>query len=119
MRAPGLLVLASLIVAVAIVLARDPEEPWAVGLFIIALGVATGAGAFAWQQRTRSSGQGRRASPPRRADALRRAFESGAIVAALLWLRAVDGLSLLTAIFVLAAFVVAELVLSARPQSAR
>jgi hypothetical protein len=43
----------------------------------------------------------------------------GAIVAALLWLRAVDGLSLLTGLFVVAAFVGAELVLSARPQSSR
>ena len=119
MRGPGLLVVVGLVVAVLVVVARDPEEPWAVALLIMSLAVATGAGAFAWQQRRRPSVDGRRAPRPRRADALRRAFESGAIVAALLWLRAVDGLSLLTAIFVLAAFVVAELVLSARPVSSR
>ena len=119
MRGSGLLVALCLVVAVLVVLTRDPEEPWAIALLILSLGVATGAGAFAWQQRTRRAGDARRAPRPRRADALRRAFESGAIVAVLLWLRAVDGLSPLTAIFVLAAFVVAELVLSARPASSR
>ncbi|HEY3218573.1 MAG TPA: hypothetical protein VGK15_05760 [Candidatus Limnocylindria bacterium] len=119
MRGAALLVVASLVVAAVVVLARDPEEPWAVALLIASLGVATGAGAFAWQQRPRPTDQGRRAVWPRRTDALRRAVESGAIVVALLWLRAVDGLSLLTAIFVVAAFAVSELVLSARPVSPR
>ena len=64
--------------------------------------MATAAGAFAWQQRT-PRGARRRSPLPRRADALRRAAGMGAIVAALLWLRAVDGLSLLTGLFVLAA----------------
>jgi len=50
---------------------------------------------------------------------LRRAVESGAIVTALLWLRVVDGLSPLTTIFVVASFVVAELVVSARPHASR
>lgn len=118
MRGPGLLVLAGILVAALVVLTRDPEEPWAVALLILSLGLATGAGAFAWQQRASRASE-RRAPRPRRADALRRASESGAIVAALLWLRAVDGLSPLTAIFVVGAFVVAELVLSARPQSSR
>jgi uncharacterized membrane protein YidH (DUF202 family) len=117
-RGPGLLVLASLLVVLAIVLSRDPEEPWALGLVIVALGVATAAGAFAWQQRA-PRGARRRTPRPRDADVLRRAVETGAIVAALLWLRAVDGLSLLTGIFVVAAFVAAELVLSARPQPSR
>jgi len=117
-RGPGLLVLASLLVVLAVVLSRDPEEPWALGVVIVALGVATAAGAFAWQQRT-PRGARRRSPRPRRADALRRAAGMGAIVAALLWLRAVDGLSLLTGLFVVAAFVAAELVLAARPQSSR
>ena len=118
MRGSGPLVLAGILVAVAVVFTRDPEEPWAVALLILSLGLATGAGAYAWQQRPSRTGE-RRGPRPRPADALRRAFESGAIVAALLWLRAVDGLSPLTAVFVVAAFVVAELVLSARPQSSR
>jgi hypothetical protein len=40
-------------------------------------------------------------------------------VALLLWLRALDGLSLLTAAFIVATFLVAEVVLSARPHSSR
>ncbi len=119
MRGPGLLVLASLVIAVAVVLARDPEEPWAVAIVIVALGLAVGAGAYAWQQRSPSGGARRRTPLPRRGETLRRAGESGAIVTALLWLRAVDGLSPLTAIFVVASFVVAELVLSARPHASR
>ncbi len=119
MRGPGPLLVASLVIAIAVVLARDPEEPWAVAILIVALGVAVGAGAYAWQHRSPSGGPRRRAPRPRRSDALRRAAESGAIVTALLWLRAVDGLSPLTAIFVVASFVVAELVLSARPRASR
>jgi len=118
-RGPGLLVLASLVVALVVVLARDPEEPWAVAGLIVSIGLATGAGAYAWQQRSPRAGERRRAPRPLRRDALRRAAESGAIVTALLWLRAVDGLSPLTGIFVLASFVVAELVVSARPHVPR
>ena len=118
MRGPGLIVVACLVVALAVVLTRDPEEPWAVALVILSLGLATGAGAVAWQLRSPGAGKRRRLPRPR-IDALRRAAEIGAIVTLLLWLRAVDGLSPLTASFVIAAFVVAELVLSARPQSSR
>jgi hypothetical protein len=46
-------------------------------------------------------------------------MEIAAVVALLLWLRALDGLSVITAVFVVATFVVAELVLSARPHSSR
>jgi hypothetical protein len=118
-RGPGLIVLACLVVAFAVLLTRDPEEPWAVALLILSLGAATAAGALAWQQRAPRTGERRRAPLPRRAAALRRAAESGAIVSLLLWLRAVDGLSPLTGAFVVAAFVVAELVLSARPVASR
>ncbi len=119
MRAPGWLVLACLALAGAVVLAGDPEEPAAVAALIFSLGLATDAGAFAWQQRAPRGRDQRRTPRPRRSDALRRAAESGAIVTALLWLRAVDGLSPLTGIFVVASFVIAELVVSARPQSSR
>ena len=119
MRRPGLLVLASLVIAFAVVLARDPEEPWAVAVLIVSLGLAVGAGAYAWQQRSPRGGGRRRAPLPRRSDVLRRAAESGGIVTALLWLRVVDGLSPLTATFVVASFVVAELVVSARPHASR
>jgi hypothetical protein len=51
---------------------------------------------------------------PRTARALRRGLGLGAVVAALGLLRAVDGLSVLTGGFVVAGFLLAELVLSAR-----
>jgi len=115
--ASALLVAISLAVAVAIVLVADPEQPWAVAVLVASVGVAVGAGAFGWQLR---SPPGRRRGPrPRRADVLRRAAGIGAIAALLLWLRAVDGLSVLTAAFVVGSFVLAELVLTTRPQSSR
>jgi hypothetical protein len=46
---------------------------------------------------------------------VRRGVEVGALVAALGLLRAVDGLSLITGGFVVAGFVLAELILTARP----
>lgn len=52
---------------------------------------------------------------PRRLVAVRRGVEIGALVAALGLLRAVDGLTVITGGFVVAGFVLAELVLSARP----
>jgi len=116
-RGSGLLVIVSLVVAVADVLLADPEQPWAVAVLVASLGVAVGAGAFGWQLR---SPQGRRRGPrPRRADVLRRAAGIGAIAALLLWLRAVDGLSVLTAAFVIGSFLLAEVVLTTRPQSSR
>jgi hypothetical protein len=47
--------------------------------------------------------------------ALRRGLEIGALVAALASLRAIDGLTLLTAAFVVGGFGLAELVLARRP----
>ena len=114
---PAPLVVLSLAIAIAVVLFADPEQPWAVAVLIAALGLAVGAGAFGWQLR---SPRGRRRAPrPRRSDVLRRAAGSGAIAALLLWLRAVDGLSVLTAAFVIGSFVLAEIVLTTRPQSSR
>lgn len=119
MRGPGTLLILSLAVAALVVLATDPEEPWAVALLILSLGVAAGAAAMLWQRRTPRGGARRRAPRPRVPRMVRRAAEVGAVTGLLLWLRAVDGLSLLTAAFVVAAFVVAEVVVSARPQSSR
>jgi hypothetical protein len=112
----GLLVLVSLALALAVILLADPEQPWAVALLVASLGMAVGAGAFGWQLRRP---RGRRAPRPKRADVLRRAAGAGAIAALLLWLRAVDGLSILTAAFVIGSFLLAELVLTTRPQSSR
>jgi hypothetical protein len=121
-RVVGLTFAASLVLAVAIALTRDPEEPWAVAVFILAVGAAAGAAAT-WLQ-LRRAGPGSRSARGRTrrvrgGSAARRGTEVAAVAALLLWLRAVDGLSLITAAFVLAAFIVAELVLSARPHSSR
>ena len=110
--------LVCLLIAAAIVLTRDPDESWAVAILILALAGAAGAFATLLQLR---SGSAKRRPPSRRhpATAARRGVEIGAIVALLLWLRAVDGLSLITAAFVIATFVAAESLVSARPQSSR
>lgn len=110
--------LACLALAIAVVLTRDPDEQWAVAVLILTLGAA--AGGIATLLQLRAGTAPRRRGPQRRpATAVRRGAEVGAIVALLLWLRAVDGLSLVTAAFVVATFVVAEALLSARPQSSR
>jgi hypothetical protein len=69
--------------------------------------------ALALEERWAARSQPRRRAP-RTARALRRGLGLGAVVAALGLLRAVDGLSVLTGGFVVAGFVLAELVLSAR-----
>ena len=99
-------------------LTRDPEEPWAVAVVILAAGGAAGGAATLVQLR-RSGGGRRRVPVGRSAAAARRGVEIASAVALLLWLRALDGLSVLTALFVVATFVVAEVVLSARPHSSR
>lgn len=109
--------LACLAVAAIVVLTLDPEQAWAVGLFILALGGA--AGAFATLLQLRRAATRRRVARSVALVAGRRGLEAGAAVAILLWLRAVDGLSLVTAAFVVVTFVVAELVLAARPISSR
>jgi hypothetical protein len=109
--------LACLAVAALAVLTLDPEQAWAVALFILALGGAAAALVTLIQLRRAAT---RRRVP--RAVALvagRRGLEAGAAVAILLWLRAVDGLSIVTAAFVVITFVVAEFVLAARPMSSR
>ena len=116
-RGPAVIVVLSIAGAVAVVLLTDPEQPWAVAVLVASLGLAVGAGAFGWQLR---APRGRRRGPrPHRADVLRRAAGIGAIATLLLWLRAVDGLSILTAAFVIGSFLLAELVLTTRPQSSR
>ena len=117
-RGLGLFILACLLVGLLVLLTRDPEEPWAVAAVILAAGGAAGGAATLVQLR-RAGGRRRRASEGRDAAALRRGIEIAAAVALLLWLRAVDGLSVITAVFVVATFVVAEAVLSARPHSSR
>ncbi len=114
----GIFVVACLFVGVLVLLTREPEEPWAVAVVIV--GAAGAAGGAATLVQLRRAGGGRRRVPEGRgATAARRGVEIAAAVALLLWLRALDGLSVITALFIVATFVVAEVVLSARPHSSR
>ena len=117
MRGVSLLALASVLVVAAVVGTRDPDEPWAVAALIVALGTFCGALVTMLQlRRRRARGRATRVSP---GIAARRGLEVAIAVALLLWLRAVDGLSVITAAFVLGAFIVAELIISARPAASR
>ena len=85
-----------------------------VGASSIALAFAVALVGLAVEERDAALARPRR-RPPQRAAAVRRGIEVGALLGALGLLRAVDGLSLITGGFVVAGFVLAELVLTARP----
>jgi len=96
---------------------RDPDDRAAVGLAVAGAALAV-AGvcallAVTLEERAAAMAQPRRRYP-RRGRALRRGLGLGALVAVLGLLRAVDALSLITATFVLAGFVLGEYVLSSR-----
>jgi hypothetical protein len=104
---------AAALAAASSMLLIDPDVPLAVGLVIAASAVCCGAvaallllGVPVTEGRRRQ-----RAAAP----ALRRGIEVTAIVGLLLLLRVVDGLTLITGGFVVFGFLVAELILSARP----
>lgn len=80
----------------------------------IAIGCAVALVGLAVEERDAAVARPRRRNP-NRAAAIRRGIEVGALLAAVGLLRAVDGLSLITGGFVVAGFVLAELVLTARP----
>jgi hypothetical protein len=87
-----------------------------VGLVIAAIAVCCGA-IVATLLVSLPAGDGRR-SRRAAAPALRRGIEVTAIVGLLLLLRIVDGLTLITGGFIVLGFVVAEVILSARPKRA-
>jgi heme O synthase-like polyprenyltransferase len=99
-----------------VILTRDPTEPLAIAAVVAGSAVAVASAValvgLAVEERDAvlARPRGRR---PQRMRAVRRGFEIGALVATLGLLRAVDGLSLITGGFVVAGFVLAELVLSA------
>lgn len=95
-------------------LATDPDVPLAVGIVIAAVAVCAGAVAAGLLLSLSASdrGRGRRAVAP----ALRRGIEVTAIVGLLLLLRVVDGLTLITGGFIVLGFLVAEVIVSARPR---
>jgi heme O synthase-like polyprenyltransferase len=101
-----------------LLLTRDPTEPLAVAAVIggSAVGIACAVALVGVAVAERDAGLARpRRRHPQRAPAVRRGIEVGALLAALGLLRAIDGLSLITGGFVVAGFVLAELVLTARP----
>ena len=107
---------------VVVVLTRDPTEPLAVAGVVAGAAVAitcvVALVGVAVEERDAAVARPRRRQP-RRDRAIRRGLELGVLVAAIGALRAVDGLTIVTGGFVIAGFVLAELVLSASSDAAR
>jgi hypothetical protein len=112
----ALVAIASALVAAGSIVAVDPDVPVAIGVVIAAVAVCAGAIA-AVLMLSIPLGEARRRQRPA-APALRRGIEVTAIVGLLLLLRVVDGLTVITGGFIVAGFLVAEAVLSARPSRA-
>jgi hypothetical protein len=110
--------LAGLAILAIVVATRDPVDPLSIGAAIAGASLAVASfatlGGLVLEDRAARDTR-RRPREPRRAPALRRGLGLGALVAAFALLRAVDGLTLITGGFVLAGFVLAEIVLTARP----
>jgi hypothetical protein len=107
---------------VFIVLTRDPTEQLAIAAVVAgsaaAIACAVALVGVAVEEREAALARPR-PRHARRVPALRRGAEMGILVAALGLLRAVDGLTIVTGGFVVAGFVLAELVLSASSTAAR
>jgi hypothetical protein len=114
--------LAAIAGVIFVVLSRDPTEPLAVAAVIagsaVAVACVVALVGVAVEDRDAALARPRRRRP-QRLRAVRRGVELGALVAALGLLRAVDGLTLITGGFVVAGFVLAELVLSASSTATR
>lgn len=108
-----MLVFLTLLSVGAIVAIVVTQEPTAAGVLIViaAASVATAALAALLLLRYASAGRSVRARISRFA-ALRRGIELGAIVGLVATLRVIDGLTPLTALFVVLSFAIAEYVLS-------
>ncbi len=94
---------------------RDPDGPLSVGLVVggaaIALGALAGAAFVSLGMRNAKRGKRRDAAVAR---GLRRGTMVGSAIGLVALLRVLDGLTPLTAFFVIAPFIVAEAVLSTR-----
>jgi hypothetical protein len=112
----ALVAIASALIAAGSIVAVDPDVPLAIGIVIAAVAVCTGAIAAALML-SLPLGEPRRRQR-QAAPALRRGIEVTAIVGLLLLLRVVDGLTVITGGFIVAGFLVAEAILSARPSRA-
>jgi len=104
------------LVAIGAILLIDPDTALAVGLVVASVAVCAGAAASALLL-SLPAGEGRR-SRRAVAPALRRGIEVTAVVGLLLLLRVVDGLTVITGGFIVLGFMVAEVILSARPRRA-
>jgi len=111
----ALVAVASALIAAGAIVVVDPDVPFAIGVVIAAVAVCAGAIAAALMLSI-PLGESRRRQRP--AAPLRRGIEVTAIVGLLLLLRVVDGLTVITGGFVVAGFLVAETILSARPSRA-
>ena len=100
------------------VVTRDVDDRAAVALVLagstLAVAALAALVAVVLEERAAATARPRRRYP-RRGRALRRGFGLGLAVGILGLLRAADALSVITATFVLAGFVLAEYVLSSRP----
>jgi len=99
---------------VFIVVARDPDSLITVLAAIAGAAVATAALVAAALVAMASRGRRGRARDIETVRAVRRGAVAGSIVGLIALLRVIDGLTPLTAAFVVGAFVIAEVVLSAR-----
>ena len=104
-------------IVVLTVVTRDVDDRGALALVVAGTTLA-GAGlaglvAIFLEERAAARATPRR-RPAHRGRAVRRGIGVGLVVGAFALLRAVDGLSVITATFVLAGFVLAEIVLSSR-----
>lgn len=117
-RALEIAAIAALAIAALTVTLRDPDQPFAVAALVGA--VALGVGAASARALLAFARRGRSARARKEhARALRRGAGIGVIAGILLALRAIDGFTPLTAGFVLLAFALAEVALTARTPSVR
>jgi len=104
-------------IVVLTVVTRDVDDRGALALVVAGATLTSaglaGLGAIFLEERAAAGATPRR-RPAHRGRAARRGIGLGLVVGAFALLRAVDGLSVITATFVLAGFVLAELVLSSR-----
>lgn len=97
-----------------VVATKDPDSLLTVLAAIAAAAVAVGALTAAALAARAARGRGGKARRLRMVRAVRRGAVAGSVVGLLALLRVIDGLTPLTAAFVVGAFVLAEAVLSAR-----
>lgn len=97
---------------------RDPDQPFAVAALAAAVALCVGAASARTLMALARSGRSARARHEQ-VRALRRGAGIGAMVGILLALRAIDGFTPLTAGFVVLAFALAEVALTARAPSVR